>query len=125
MSIDEIMEEFENINLEFLNKIKKLNSTLNPSSLEYFEIEKTGCQRNLFDENVTIDKDKYLIVISPIKFKYGLLDEIFLEIPDTIITDTVLYSFAIISTNPNRTENMFSSIVIIKIIRLPIIIYIF
>ena len=118
VSIDEIMEEFENINLEFLNKIKKLNSTLNPSSLEYFEIEKTGCQRNLFDENVTIDKDKYLIVISPIKFKYGLLDEIFLEIPDTIITDTVLYSFAIISTNPNRTESMFSNIVIIKIIRL-------
>jgi len=118
VSIDNIMEEYKSINLEFLNKIQNLNSTSNPSSLEYFEIEKTGCQRNLFDENVTIDKDKYLIVISPIKFKYGLLDEIFLEIPDTIINDTVLYSFAIISTNPNRTESMFNNIVIIKIIRL-------
>ena len=118
ISIDDIMEEYENINSEIINKIKNLNSTSNPSSLEYFEIEKTGCQLNLFDENVTIDKDKYLIVISPIRYKYGLLDEIFLEIPDTIIKKTILYSFAIISTNPKRTENMFNDIVIIKIVRL-------
>ena len=75
ISIDDIMEEYENINSEIINKIKNLNSTSNPSSLEYFEIEKTGCQRNLFDENVTIDKDKYLIVISPIRYKYVLLYE--------------------------------------------------
>ena len=58
------------------------------------------------------------MVISPIKFKYSLLDENFLEVPDTIINETILYSFAIISTNPNRTESMFNSIVTIKIIRL-------
>ena len=122
VSMNFIFEEYRQIYNEYYNRTYDL---INPrsqfnfsSSLKYFEIEKTGCKRNLYDENVTISKDKYLIILSPLTCKFGLLDETFFELQASVVNYPVLYTFSIISINPKDTEEMLKSIVQIKILRL-------
>ena len=122
VSLDSIFEEYEKIYNEYAVRTKDLKDEGNKlnmnATLKYFEIEKTCCKKNLYNENVTISKDKYLIALLPLTCKFGLLDNNFFEVKSTIINYPVLYTFAIISTNPKSTESMLKSIVQIKILRL-------
>ena len=121
-NLDIIFEEYEQIYSEFLKRTKDITNALNSinynSSIKYFEIEKTGCKSNLYDENVTVSKDTYLIILTPLTLKFGLLDDNFFEIKKTVINYPTFYSFIIIATNPKDTEEMLKSIVQIKILRL-------
>ena len=121
-NLDTIFKEYDQIFSEFINRTNDISSSKKiidyNSSLYYFEIEKTGCKRNLYNENVTVSKDTYLILLTPLTCKFGLLDDNFFEIKSSVIDYPVLYSFAIISTNPNNTESMLKNIVQIKILRL-------
>ena len=80
-NLDKIFEEYEQIYLEFLNRTKDITNDINRInynfSIKYFEIEKTGCKSNLYNENVTVSKDKYLILLTPLICKFGFLDENF------------------------------------------------
>ena len=117
-NINEIFEEYNNISSEFLKRTNDINILNYNSTTKYFEIEKTGCRRNLYNENVTVSKDNNLIVLSPLIGRFGLLDENFFEIINTVVNYPILYSFAIISTNQKGNEEMFNNIVQIKILRL-------
>ena len=122
VSLDLLYEEYEKIYNGFFNETKDLKEKENRfnmnASLKYFEIEKTTCKRNLYNQNVTISKDIFLIALYPLTCKFGLLQDSFFEVEMSIVNYPVLYTFAIISTNPKSTEAMFKSIVQIKIFRL-------
>ena len=121
-SLDIIFREYDDIYLEYVNRTNDINNVINAinsnSSLKYFEIEKTTCKKNLYNENVTVSKDINLIILSPLTCKFGFLDENFFEIKVSMINYPVLYSFAIIQTHPKSTEQMLKGIVQIKILRL-------
>jgi len=118
-SMNEIFEEYDKINSEIENRTKNIN-VLNYKFplIDYFEIEKTGCSKNIYNDNVTLSKDKYLVIIKPLTCKFGLLDQNFFEIQETVVDFPVLYTFAIVSTNPKGTENLIKSIIQIKLLRL-------
>jgi hypothetical protein len=86
-SMEEIFKEYDKIRFEFTNRSKELNSMdySVPFSLDYFEIEKTGCSKNLYNDNVTLAKDTYLVIIKPLTCKFGLLDQNFFEVQDLVI----------------------------------------
>lgn len=117
-SLSDIFKEYQNISLEFINRTNDFKEVNYNFTVKYFEIEKTGCKYNLYDENVTVSKDIYLIILTPLTCKMGFLDQNFFEIRSTVVNYPILYSFTIISTNPNYTKSMLRSIVQIKILRL-------
>ena len=118
-SMKEIFEEYEKISLEFVNRTKDIDLfNYSLPSIDYFEIEKTGCSKNLYDDNVTLSKDKYLVIIKPMTCKFSLMAQNFFEIQDLVIDYPVLYTFAIISTNPKGSENLIKNIIQIKILRI-------
>ena len=121
ISMNDLFKEYQTIYDEFYN------STINTLTFEHinhdfspkmFEIEKTVCRYNLYDENITISKDKYVIIITPLTCKFGFLDDNFFEIKKYIVNYPMLYSYTIISTNPQYTEEKIQNIVQIKILRL-------
>ena len=121
-SLDIIFKEYEGIYFEYKTRTKDINDNIKAfnfnSSLKYFEIEKTICKKNLYNENVTVSKDIHLVILSPLTCKFGFLDDNFFEIKQSLINYPVLYSFAILQINPKSTEEMLKSIVQIKILRL-------
>jgi hypothetical protein len=116
--MDEIFTEYKSIYEEFFKRTSDISSLDHDSSQKIFEIEKTVCRFNLYDENVTVNKDKYLIILTPLTCKFGYLDENFFEYRQTIVNYPVLYSFTVVSTNPKYTETKLENIVQIKILRL-------
>ena len=46
------------------------------------------------------------MIIKPLTCKFGLLDQNFFEIQDLVVDYPVLYTFAIVSTNPKGSENL-------------------
>ena len=123
-SLDSILEEYKGIYIEFENRTKDIKDANNKfvfdfnSTLKSFEIEKTSCKRNLYNENVTVSKDKYLIILVPLTCRFGLLEDNFFELRESFVNYPVLYTFSIIAINPKTTEEMLKSIVQIKILRL-------
>ena len=118
-SMEEILKEYDKISLEITNRTKNINLfNYNLSTLDHFEIEKTGCNKNIYNDNVTLSKDTYLVIIKPLTCKFGLLDQNFFEVQDLVIDYPVLYTFAIVSTNPKGSENLIKNIIQIKILRL-------
>ena len=117
-SMNEIFTEYKLIYEEFFKRTSDISSLDHDSSQKIFEIEKTVCRFNLYDENVTVSKDKYLIILTPLICRFGFLDENFFEYRQTIVNYPVLYSFTIIATNPKYTESKLENIVQIKILRL-------
>lgn len=114
-----IFKEYEQIYQQFVDRTGDINTfDYNSTNAKFFEIEKTGCRKNLFDHNITVSKDTFLIILSPLTCKFGLLDETFFEIKGTTVNYPVLYTFGIISINPNNTEEMLKNIVQIKNLRL-------
>ena len=115
-SMEEIFEEYDKISLEIVNRTKNIYLfNYNLSTIDYFEIEKTGCSKNIYNDNVTLSKDTYLMILKPLTCKFGLLDQNFFEIQDLIVDYPVLYTFAIVSTNPKGSENLIKNIIQIKI----------
>ena len=118
-SMEEIFKEYDKISLEFTNRTKDINLfNYSLPTIDYFEIEKTGCSKNLYNDNVTLSKDTYLVIIKPLTCKFGLLDQNFFEVQDLVIDYPVLYTFAIVSTNPKGSENLIKNIIQIKILRI-------
>ena len=79
-----IFKEYEQIYQQFVDRTGDINTfDYNSTNAKFFEIEKTGCRKNLFDHNITVSKDTFLIILSPLTCKFGLLDETFFEIKGT------------------------------------------
>ena len=87
--------------------------------------DRTICQKVIIGDEFECIKDKAEIVISPLIYKYHLLDDAFLEKDETIVENlNDLFIFSIISTNPKLNKDKINSILNSKIERI-IIFYFF
>ena len=122
ITVDEIIEEYEEIKNKILTQLSLLEKNTEDSSnikdkYKILEIEKTICKSDIYN-NITCLKDSFLFIIYSVYGGFSLINEYFLDDPNHSANLPFLYILSIINNNNKYMEWKIKNIMKIKIIKL-------
>ena len=124
---DNIFNEYNNIYNIFINQINSFIKDFKPAivtekKIINFQINKTTCYKNIYNNNYRCSKELYLVIINPLSLPFVDLDNNFFLLKYNLSefkhNKNIFFTIAILATNEKISKSRIIEIIKVKLLKI-------